>query len=331
MRLLAGMLLSALGWAAEGAVLDMAALNAAQVAALDHERTVVVLPGGILEQHGPFLPAYTDGYASEVLSRSVARSVGAREGWTAIVFPQLPLGSSAANEIGGRWPFPGSVTLRNETLRAVYMDLADSLGEAGFRWVLVVHLHGAPLQNRMLDQAADYFRETHGGRMLHLYGLMRVQRAWGEGSARIAPELAALQRFCVHVCIDETSIVLHLRPDLVDPSYRDAAPLTGADIGELRAIAQREGWPGYFGTPRHARARYGRAVMEALEREMIAAAHDLLDGHEDRLGPRYSDVAGGDPGARVIDAAALEREVRLGERQRRWLERKAEAAAPAGG
>jgi creatinine amidohydrolase/Fe(II)-dependent formamide hydrolase-like protein len=320
MRVLAGLLLSALVWVAEGAVLEVATLNTAQVAALDRDRTVVVLPGGILEQHGPFLPSYTDGYASERLGAAVAQAAGARDGWDALLFPQVPLGSSAANEIGGRWPFPGSFTLRNETLRAVYMDLADQLAEAGFRWVLVVHLHGAPLQNRMLDEASDYFREVHGGRMLHLYGLMRVQRAWGEGAARLAPEIAATEGFCVHVCIDETSVVLHLRPDLVDPSYRDAAPLTGADISELRAIAQQERWPGYFGTPRHARAEYGRAVMEALEREMVAAVHDLLDGREDRLGARFSDVAGRDPGGRAIDAAALEREARFGERQRRWLE-----------
>lgn len=331
MRLeLAGFLLLFLVGAADGAVLRVTDLNSAQVAALDRDRTVAVLVGGILEQRGPFLPSYTDGFASERLGAAVAAAIGARAGWNALLFLQVPLGSSAANDIGGRWPFPGSFTLRNETLRAVYLDLADALGEAGFRWILVVNLHGAPLQNRMLDEASDYFRDAYGGRMLHLYGLMRVLRAWGEGSARLAPELAAAEQFCVHVCIDETGIVLHLRPDLVDPSYRDARPLTGADIDALKAIALRPDWPGYFGTPAQARPEFGRAVMDALAREMIASAEDLLAGREESLGPRYSDVAAADAGERVIDAAALEREARLGEKQRRWLDRRG-AGAPQGG
>lgn len=325
-----GLILFVLAGAAHGAVLRVTDLNTSQVAALDRDRTVIVLVGGILEQHGPFLPSYTDGYASERLAAAVAQAVGARGGFNALLFPQIPLGSSAANEIGGRWPFPGSFTLRNETLRAVYLDLADALGEAGFRWVLVVNLHGAPLQNRMLDEASDYFRDVWGGRMLHLYGLMRVLRAWGEGAARLAPALAAAEDFCVHACIDETSIMLHLRPDLVDPSFRDAAPQTGADIDALKAIAARPDWPGYFGTPRHARAEFGRAVMDALAREMISAADDLLGGREDALGPRYSDVAGSDARERAIDAASLTREAQLGGRQRGWLEARHPGAPPGG-
>ena len=37
-------------------------MNTEQIRALDRETTVVILPGGILEQHGPYLPSFTDGY-----------------------------------------------------------------------------------------------------------------------------------------------------------------------------------------------------------------------------------------------------------------------------
>jgi creatinine amidohydrolase len=52
------------------------------------------------------------------------------------------------------------------------MDLATELGEQGFRWIFIVHTHGAPNHNRMLDQAGDYFRDTFGGHMVHLMGLL---------------------------------------------------------------------------------------------------------------------------------------------------------------
>ena len=60
------------------------------------------------------------------------------------------------------------------TLRAVFMDLATDLGEAGLKWVLVLTMHGGPTHNQALDQAAQYFNETYGGRMVHVTGLTSV-------------------------------------------------------------------------------------------------------------------------------------------------------------
>lgn len=308
-------------------VLQVTEQSAARLEHLDRDHTVVVLVGGILEEHGSFLPAWTDGYISARLGAAVAAAVGARAGWTALVFPQIPLGSSGANEIGGRFVFPGTYVVRNETLRGAYMDLADQLGAAGFHWILVVHLHGAPLQNRMLDDAGDYFQDTYGGRMVHLYGLLRVQEAWGRGVARLAPELARAEGRCPHVCIDETSVMLFLRPDLVDPAFRQASPLVGTSMAELRAVAQHPGWPGHFGTPAHATAEIGASVLEALSVEIVAAAQDVLDGHDERLGPRFSDVASRDPETRAIDAASLASEAAAAARQRNWLDRRRPAGA----
>ena len=325
-KILVAFLLSACGAAAEAGVLQYAELTAPEIDALDRAHTVVILVGGILEEHGPWLPSYTDGYASEKLAEAVAESVGARRGWTALVLPQIPLGSSGANDIGRRFVYPGSLVVRSGTLRAVYMDLADQLGEAGFRWILVVHLHGAPLQNRMLDEASDYFHDAHGGRMLHLYGLMRVLRGWSEGSAKLAPAIAGAERYCVHVCVDESSVVLALRPGLVAPGYEKAKPLVGGDIGDLEEIAGEPGWPGYFGTPAGAQANYGEAVLKALAREMTSAAKDFLDGREDALGARFADVAGGDPRERRIDADSLAFDAKLAARQAAWLEKRKQAA-----
>jgi len=57
------------------------------------------------------------------------------------------------------------------TLRAVYMDLANELGAQGFRWVFLVHNHGAPNHHKALNQASDYFHDVYGGTMVHLFGL----------------------------------------------------------------------------------------------------------------------------------------------------------------
>lgn len=52
------------------------------------------------------------------------------------------------------------------------MDVADQLGQQGFRWTVVLHGHGDPTHNRMLDQAGDYFHDTYGGEMVNLFGYL---------------------------------------------------------------------------------------------------------------------------------------------------------------
>lgn len=51
-------------------ILNVAELNTMQIRSLDRARTVVILPGGILEQHGPYLPSFTDGYVNERMVRA---------------------------------------------------------------------------------------------------------------------------------------------------------------------------------------------------------------------------------------------------------------------
>lgn len=50
------------------------------------------------------------------------------------------------------------------------MDLATELGEQGFRWIFVVHLHGGAPHNQALNQASEYFEDTQKGNMVNLTG-----------------------------------------------------------------------------------------------------------------------------------------------------------------
>jgi creatinine amidohydrolase len=103
-------------------VLDVRELQPSQLARFDRTRTVVLLTGGILEEHGPYLPSSSDGYQTELLATMLATAIVGRPGWTVLRFPAIPLGTQPANEIGRKFTFPGSYSVRSKTLRAVYMD-----------------------------------------------------------------------------------------------------------------------------------------------------------------------------------------------------------------
>jgi creatinine amidohydrolase/Fe(II)-dependent formamide hydrolase-like protein len=92
----AGILLAAVMFSSQqvaAQILRIGEMNTQQIRALNLQKTVVLIPGGILEEHGPYLPSYTDGYADDAYIRELAKAIVARPGWTVVLFPQIPLGN----------------------------------------------------------------------------------------------------------------------------------------------------------------------------------------------------------------------------------------------
>jgi creatinine amidohydrolase len=283
---------------------------------LDLARTAVLIPGGILEQHGPYLPAYTDGYTHEYIARGVAERIVARPGWTVLMFPSIPLGEGGANQIGGRHVFPGTFHIHFPAMRAMYMDLASELGEAGFRWTFVIDNHGARGHRRAIAQASQFFCDTYGGVMVNLCDLKSASRPLELG---LTAEEKAENGFDVHGGMSETSRVLVTRPDLVRQGYKAAKAFSGRDWLELTTRGDTPGWPGYFGSPRLATAARGEAILRRFVEDAAGHALGLLDGADlktiPRTGPAVSaprpDSDGREQHAKAILA-----------QQRAWLARR---------
>ena len=219
-------------------VVRVADLNTRQIRALDRAKTMVVLQGGMLEEHGPYLPAFTDGILSDRLAMEVANGVAAKKpDWTVLIFPPVSVGASGYNEIGRQFIFPGTYAVRPSTLKTIYMDLADQLGEQGFKWIAVVHVHGSPMHIDALDDAGDYFRDTYGGRMVNLWGLLPVIGGWGTGMSGMTEAQRKEDGYSLHAGADEHSLMLHLQPNLVASDYGQAPAVTGASYAGSVAAA----------------------------------------------------------------------------------------------
>jgi len=305
---------------AEAQVHRLAELNIDQIRLLDRQRTVILLPGGVLEEHGPYLPSFTDGYRNERLTEDLAAAIAKRPGWAAVVFPMIPLGSDGANRIGGKYVFPGAYPIRSATLRAVFMDLATEFGEQGFRWLFVIHGHGSPNHNQALDQAGDYFRDTYGGHMVNLTGLQPGPSPVDSVlAAEVSKAALAEDGFTVHAGLGEHSWTMTLRPDLVPATIANAPSVTGKDLADLRRIAAGDKWTGYFGAPRYASAELGRRLLEAQVAEVVALALRILDGLDERQIPRYTAMMTKLPEGRALADANAKRDAEIEEQQRQWL------------
>ncbi|MGI8427668.1 MAG: creatininase family protein [Pyrinomonadaceae bacterium] len=304
---------------ASAQIYRVAEMNAEQIRGLNPEKTVVLIPGGILEEHGPYLPSFTDGYWNERVTQELAKSILEKPGWSVVVFPTIPLGNSGANDIGGKYSFPGTYAVRFSTLRAIFMDLATELGEQKFKWVFIIHGHGAPNHIRALDQAGDYFREVYGGHMVNLAGLMPVIAAWDGKKTQSERKEDGLP---IHAGMDETSMVLALRPDLVHPAYKTAQPFSGEKMEDLIRIAQSKDWLGYFGSPRLARPeQYANGWHVALN-EAVNITLKILNGFDERLIPRFGDEMKKSTPDVALDRASLIHEAEIAQKQQAWLKKK---------
>jgi creatinine amidohydrolase/Fe(II)-dependent formamide hydrolase-like protein len=307
---------------AAGQIYHVAEMNTKQIQSLNKQKTVVILTGGVLEQHGPFMPSFSDGYMNERLSRDLADAVVARPGWSVLMFPTIPLGTGGANEIGYKNIFPGSYGVRASTLRTIFMDLATQLGDQGFRWAFVVHGHGSPLHNQALDRAGDYFRDTFGGRMVNLTGLLPKPSANLPPFPILTDKEREENGLDIHAGMSELSRILYIRPDLVDASYKTARPFSADSMESLVQIAKADSWLGYFGSPRLATASRGAQIYRRQSAQMIDTALKILDGLDERTVPRFADESLSDPGEFAISLGSIKRDEEIEKRQREWLRKK---------
>ena len=298
----------------------VAEMNVEQIRALDKQKTVVILTGGILEQHGSYLPSASDTLMNEWWAQALAEAIVARPNWKVLMFPTVPLGTSGANVLGGKYIFPGSYTVRPETERAVFMDLASDIGEQGFKWIFVMHAHGSPLHNLMLDQTGDYFRDVYKGKMVNLFGLL--PKPGQPEPPRAAEVLKEEGAFEVHAGMSETSRILFLRPDLVPLSYLTAKPFAANTPLEAVGLAKQSDWLGYIGSPRLATAAYGAQMMryEANQNNQLALA--ILDGLDERTLTRFSDVAFKNKDIADIEAGTRKHYAEIERKQTEWMKKK---------
>jgi len=212
--------------------------------------------------------------------------------------------------------------VRPSTLRAAFVDLASELGAQGFRWVLLVHVHGSPLHIGALDDAADFFHETYGGTMVNLWGLLPVLGGWGGAMSVMTPAEKQADGVSLHAGMDEHSLMLYLRPELVARDFRDAPAWSGASYAEDFATARKDGWPGYLGAPQLATAAFGERIWRGFAAATVKTAVEILDGKDPAGYPRYMTYLKKLPEYRAWIDSSMARDSLAAERLADWLARR---------
>jgi creatinine amidohydrolase len=304
-------------------ILALEELRFPQIDALDRERTLFILPIGMLEEHGPHLPIGSDTFGVIFEAEGVAQRVGReRPQWTVVMMPPLHYGETGANEIAGIFIHPGTYGIRHATVRSLVADIGGQVAQNGFKWIFVLTGHASPTHGVAVNDACDFVSETFGVSMLHVSALFRADATIQSDGKTIAAKhfsAADLASFGldVHAGVSETSVNLALRPNLVDPGYRKLPANSGGTFDEMQAIATAPGWQGYLSAPAKATAAYGRD----FETWWVEGLSDLIlraIGGENLLkAPRMP--AALDPGRAGVFARALENERAFETKLDAWL------------
>jgi len=177
-------------------------------------------------------------------------------------------------------------------VRDAVVDYGSALGRAGFRHVLVSNGHGGPGHLVALEEAAAIVSRVTGHLAWEfLRGRLLPRIEAGLGRPLSEPERAAFSEDA-HGGWWETSIMLVLRPDLVDEGYQQLPAARYSFMERLRPnYAVRGGGPGYVGHPAMADPAFARVTSHVLLDEAMAVVDGLLDGRlrpADRRSPFFA-------------------------------------------
>ena len=151
---------------------------------------MVIIPIGSTEQHGPHLPLGTDFY----IATDIAKMISVRTG--VVVAPVILAGYSVYHS-----GFPGSLSLKPETMEQVLFETAEMLIKHGFRRIMFMNGHGG----NAIVQSKIIHRINHNTEAIAV--------ALGD-YVPLDPEPPE-DWFDQHAGVQETSVMLYIEPELV--------------------------------------------------------------------------------------------------------------------
>ncbi|WP_439815088.1 creatininase [Zavarzinia sp. CC-PAN008] len=172
----------------------------------------VFLPLGTTEQHGPHLPLATDVILPSAVAAAVAKEVGG------LVAPALVYGYKSMPRCGGGEHFPGTTSVEAHTFTLTVRDVILNLGLHGVRKLVIVngHFENSWPAIEGLDLARRELRHE-GIKDFEAIRLDYWDFITKETIATLFPD-GYPGSDLEHASLMETSLMLAVRPDLVDMS-----------------------------------------------------------------------------------------------------------------
>ena len=252
-------------------------LSARDFAELDMSGVVAVQPVGAVEQHGPHLPVSVD---ATINAGIVARAVEKLADLPVLVLPMLPVGKSDEH-----LAYPGTLTLTNETLTAMWLEIGESVHRAGCRRIIYFNSHGGQLQQLWI--VARELRRR--------FSMLAVGCLWARATDLSDLFDAEERLHGIHAGEVETSMMLHLAGHLVDMSAADDFVPLSVEMVRSGSLLRPEGvvnfgWQaqdlhpsGAAGNAAAADAARGKQAVERAADALVTLCREVAEFPLERL------------------------------------------------
>jgi creatinine amidohydrolase len=240
------------------------------------KKPIVIIPTGSIEQHGPHLPLEVDSRIAKELAFASAQIL--RKEIPVAVAPGLDIGFS-----GEHLSFPGTLSLDAETFMHVASQVVVTLIGHGFEKFLFLNGHGG--NEEALRLVVRTLREKHEV-------LIAATSYWQLAREEIKALRQSPGSGINHGGEEETALMLHLRPQLVDMTAASAGTLrwcssylAGSYDQEAQVAYGRKRADiaplGHGGDPTVATAEEGKRMFEAIVEAIVRFVREF---HTWRLG-----------------------------------------------
>lgn len=185
-----------------------------------NSNAVVLLPLGVIEEHGPHIACGADmyqGYLQCLLVKSELDKIGV----PAVIAPPFYWGVNHSTR-----NFPGSFDIKPETMKALINDILQNLQCWGFKEVYAINLHGEWGHNQAILECAKEARQSLGIDMRWVASERMAQRYGLKGD----------EEYVVFVAFEP----LDGGPQVDVPDFHAGAQETGDMIGFFPALVNLE-------------------------------------------------------------------------------------------
>ena len=224
-------------------------------------RALVILPVGVVEEHGAHLPLGVDSFAAEVYADAAAPDLEDK-GYEVVIAPTISYGVARA-----AIDFPGTLSLEPETLRSLVVDIGRSLARHGLDRLVILNGHRDLSHMKALDDARATLSEEKTAQVLCV-GFTSDPDLTAACYREGVPELSRSVRPDRegHGGEWETSLALHAFPDLVKQEIVERLePNFDYDVnafrGETKDYWSLSNGSGYFGSPQSGNAETGKKIL----------------------------------------------------------------------
>lgn len=225
------------------------------------KNSLLLLPVGTTEEHGPHLPVDADARIIEAYGIALAEEIGKEI--PVLLMDTIRYGYSM--KIMKQWP--GTIVVRSRVFMDLVFDICRSVLDMGFNKLVILDGHG-----HHKDALGVVARE--------------LCDACDKAIAIISPGTMSRERFqeirktppggSIHACEWETSIILHVSPEVVDMSKADGCDamryhsefvagdnFTGGQQVSWSTWYLQDSKTGVYGDPTKASAETGKIIMDA--------------------------------------------------------------------